>query len=950
MRAATGLIRCVAIAVFAAMAWFAPWVVPATRAAPNPAPPADAALPATAARWLQQRPTIRVGIGPEWAPIDQFAHGGEYTGLSGTLLRAIAAQLNARIAVVRFKSFDLALAAAARGDIDLLPSMARTPARESTLTFSRAYVSLPTAFVGRYNVTDFSPVGNFGGRSIVVERGFVTQDYLRQRYPNARLLLRDSTREALEAVATGVADFYLGSLLPAHVIVEQALLPNLAVLGATPAHLNLGALHFAAPKHAQPLIAAINAAMDQLGPEYVAQLLRQLSPHYAQLRPLATSLSLSEREYRLVERLPELRVGFRSDHGPFSAHNAGGEPEGLAVAIFESLARQLGLRWRYYPMTDSAHAAQALTAGEVDIVIDLPRRPELVGSTAIVGPLYQTTTVLITRVDTRETDLSNLSGSTLAVPVGHEFAQTLARDWPEILLRQFDTLEHSLAAVRDRQVAATAVELDVAHPLLSLRYPGQLHVSSVVADSAHPYYLALPSTRADLALLLRRAFDAMPPTELAALRSRWLRTEVRAGVPWSRVIAIGGPILAALLVILAMILVINRRLRAEIARRQEAERGLAQARDLALADATAKSDFLASMAHELRTPMTGIEGLAALIGRDSGSALVQSRTEMLRRLVRSLNQLVTQVLDFSRMRAHAVTLSPQPVDLVQLVREAVAEYGAGAELKGLALKINIDTAPSNAVYADPLRLRQIVGNLLTNAIKFTQRGNIAIGLMTEALPDAHVRCRIAVSDTGGGIEPELLAALTGRFVQAPDAAHRFGGSGLGLSIVRELVEMMGGRLDIDSTPGAGSCFAVVLDFALVGSQESTGVLHAEALRPRVLLVEDDAISRLVIEQMLNAAAREVITATNPPDALEQLRVGRFDVLVTDLNLHDQSGIDLAASARAMDPHLWIVLCSASSRDELADLQAAGMVDAIVTKPVDLDVLIKAITRQYATIA
>jgi CheY-like chemotaxis protein/anti-sigma regulatory factor (Ser/Thr protein kinase) len=358
------------------------------------------------------------------------------------------------------------------------------------------------------------------------------------------------------------------------------------------------------------------------------------------------------------------------------------------------------------------------------------------------------------------------------------------------------------------------------------------------------------------------------------------------------------------------------------------------------------------MAHVLRTPMTGIQGLAGLLGCEATSMLARSRTDLLQRLVKTLNQLLTQVLDFSRMRAHEVVIRPQPLDLVRLLRETLAEYSAGAELKGLAISTHIGTAPGDSVSADPLRLRQIVGNLLTNAIRFTKRGGVTVSLVTEALDTGRVRCRIGVADTGIGIDPALRALLAERYVQAPDSAHRAGGTGLGLAIVRELTEKMGGHLDIDSLAGGGSRFTVVLEFALVprAAAAAVGTVPALPEMPRVLLVEDDAVRRLVLEQMLRTAASELVAVASVNDALEQLRLYPFDVLVTDLNLKDQSGIDLAASARALDPRLRIVLSSASSREHLAAPRAAGVVDAVVAKPVDVDDLKAAIAGVVTGIA
>ncbi|HRQ83274.1 MAG TPA: ATP-binding protein, partial [Azospirillaceae bacterium] len=251
----------------------------------------------------------------------------------------------------------------------------------------------------------------------------------------------------------------------------------------------------------------------------------------------------------------------------------------------------------------------------------------------------------------------------------------------------------------------------------------------------------------------------------------------------------------------------------DIDRRKSAERKLAEARDMAEAATAAKSTFLATMAHEIRTPMNGVLGMLELLERTRLDSRQGDIVATIRDSAAALLSIVNDVLDYSKIEAGRMELEQAPVGLGALAENVCEMLGPAARAKGLRLTCHVDPGLPPAVLADQVRLRQILFNLAGNAVKFTQQGGVHVRAFPQAQGDGWVRVAFEVADTGIGIAPETLSRLFAPFAQAePSIARRFGGSGLGLSITRRLVDLMRGDISVDSVPGRGSTFRIVVTF------------------------------------------------------------------------------------------------------------------------------------------
>ena len=357
------------------------------------------------------------------------------------------------------------------------------------------------------------------------------------------------------------------------------------------------------------------------------------------------------------------------------------------------------------------------------------------------------------------------------------------------------------------------------------------------------------------------------------------------------------------------------------------ERELLDARDEAERAGAAKTAFLATMSHEIRTPLNAVLGLTDVLLTSELDGEQRGHLETIARSGDSLLTLINDVLDFSKIEAGELDLEQAPLDLDDLVYDVAQLLAQQAAAKGLDLLVDVPGDAGRRVVGDGARLRQVLVNLVGNAVKFTAAGQVVVTVSGEPVADRFA-CRIAVFDTGVGIPVEQRHRLFRSFSQVDNSATRsHGGTGLGLAISRRIARAMGGDITVDSEPGAGSTFTVTLDLGLPAH-------GAPAARPggldgrRLLVVDDNPTNLRILHHQLSRAGAACVTAGSAADALELARGGGFDAAVVDLHMPGTDGVALAGHLRALPATAGVPLVllssSADVRPELARLFAARL--------------------------
>jgi PAS domain S-box-containing protein len=394
----------------------------------------------------------------------------------------------------------------------------------------------------------------------------------------------------------------------------------------------------------------------------------------------------------------------------------------------------------------------------------------------------------------------------------------------------------------------------------------------------------------------------------------------------------------------------------DITVRKQSLEELKKAKEAAEAANRAKSAFLAHMSHEIRTPMNAVIGMTELALDTELTAEQREYLTMVRDSGKSLLTLINDILDFSKIEAGKLNLDVAEFSLREMIGETIKILELRARQKGLALSSRILPGVPDAVHGDQGRLRQILWNLIDNAIKFTSRGEVGLRIEVESQSESEVCLHFSVSDTGIGVPADKQELIFEAFAQADNSTTRkFGGTGLGLSISSRLVSLMGGQITVESESNQGSMFHFTAHFGLQKAAASKAIaaagsampavkkapVSADARRPlRVLLVEDNTLNQILAERLVRRRGDEIVVTSNGYEALAAFERTPFDLVLMDIQMPEMSGIDVTAAIRKREKEkengerVPIIATTASAMKEDKELCFAAGMDAYLSKPIE----------------
>jgi len=661
-----------------------------------------------------------------------------------------------------------------------------------------------------------------------------------------------------------------------------------------------------------------------------------------------------------------LKVGINTHAPTLEFSTDDGTASGLLVDLWRNWASHSGHSIEFV-LLDKTNSEQQLKNGSVDFVANATPGKQLVYSQAYAEQAFY----FFTQTGKPLTRLSEL-------PFHIGLLDTDAAILSPILsergrLTTFSSHAEMLNALQRGTISALAandIALNLAIPttnLLSLHYPAEPFYT-------HPIQAASLESRRSLLNEFSAAMAKLDSRHKKLLQARWQPSTVGFRLPWP---LIGGAVVV--LVISALLIffwLMNSRLEhqvriqtleieqqkqnleKDIDRRKTLEVELKAAKVRADSAVEEKAHFLATMTHELRTPLVGVLGMNELLRQTELTPHQQALLETVQNSGETLLELVNDLLDFSKLDSRNLSLRLEPLNLPELMTQTIAVFEEQSANKQLTLSCHVAPEAYWEVHGDPLRLRQIILNLVSNAVKFTPQGEVQVSLELLEKPLQNGIFCIEVKDTGIGMHEDVRNHIFAPFVQAENSNQIASyGTGLGLSIVKQLVELMSGTIDVESRPGKGSLFRVKLQLALINQLEPSQVATATPVLPsqetlqassnmhdpsqtsdsgtsfrRILVVDDYPVTRQLVKHSLSGWNLEIDEADNGNQALTLAEAGTYGLILMDRSMPQLDGLETTRLLRERGYTAPIVALTAHSDSETVQACLAAGMDDFLPKP------------------
>ncbi len=937
-------------------------VIPAARVLADPRMPSP--LPVLGAEdlsWLAQNGPLRIGIAGQRKPLAYIAADGEMAGTHPAFARLVAEKLDVQVELVPGAPVTLETRLQ-QGELDAIVTLYQSPHSAPEMLFTDSMMSLNYGLFANADDASVQRLSDLEHKRVALISGDSHQYSLLDSVKSFRPIPVRSVSEAVNSITSGRADAFFAPMPVISDYLRAGLINQIslvAVLNNQPAE-----VVFATAANNIRMQRILNAGVNAVsGQENRAILDDWIGFELAGKAP-DNEVSISSQEQQWLNRHPDLKVAFRRDWPPFEFYEDG-RSTGLVPDLVGKLGDQLNIRFSSPKIDDWSTAETMLQNGDVDIIPALPRTPRRENLFLFTRSYLSLPIALVIRDDGRFIgDLRELRDERVGVVRQQASHEYLLINHPELNLYPVDNLEKGLLGLSngDLDVMVThipGVSYTVAH----------LGLSNLRITSITPYQyelrLAVRKDEPELLRILNKGLGSLKKQDYDTVYNRWIHLDIEQDIDYTVVRRV---VLIAIVVVL-IFLYWNRKLSREVDERIRSENALRDSEDelraakleaeqlarAAESASRAKSEFLANMSHEIRTPMNAVMGYSELLEGSVTDARQRGYIESIKAGSRSLLTLINDILDLSRIEAGKMKLEFGALDLQRLLEDVQRIFEIRARARDLTLSVSLaDNIPA-AMVLDETRLRQVLFNLVGNAIKFTHEGEIRIHARTESChtDETGDECQlvIEVTDTGIGIPEDQQDRIFDAFEQQEGQSNRqYGGTGLGLAISRKLVRMMGGELTVTSHAGEGSCFRIVLhDVATSSAGPESSRDEAVVYRfdnGLVLVVDDNQINRQLVRDMLEPVGLRVIEASDGAQALNVANECLPDVVLMDIRMPVMDGFSCRKAMHEDDnlAAIPVVALTASVMPGDASRIDEARFDGFLQKPVSRQVLLGELAR------
>ena len=664
-------------------------------------------------------------------------------------------------------------------------------------------------------------------------------------------------------------------------------------------------------------------------------------------------IDFTDEELEFINTHPVIRIGVDPEFVPYEFIDENGEHKGISADYLAKIAERTGLQFEIVKGLSWVEVYDMALAGEIDVLPAIGKTVEREEKFLFSDPYYHYKRVIVTREkDASISGMDDLFGLTVAVQ-RYSSHHSYMLSYPKINLSLYDTAEAALTAVATGEEKAFIGNLATANYIIRSNGLTNLRLVSFEAEKQHALHFAVRKDRPQLLGIINKALASIGESERFEINNKWvdLQTDIDYR-PVIRILAVVGITVAA---ILAVSIFWIARLRDEINHRKQIQLDLEQAKKQADEANEFKSHFMARMSHEIRTPLNAITGLSYLLKKTDVSLTQRMYVDRIIQSANNMLSIINDILDFSKIEAGKVELELTSFAMDQVIQDVVNIILYKIDEQGIGFRLSKDPLVPNRFFGDPKRIEQILLNLLSNSVKFTDAGEVSLDVRLLAKEGDKYHISFTVSDTGIGMTEEQVKKLFSPFEQGDSSINRrYGGSGLGLSIVKNLVDMMGGEIKVFSTPGEGSTFIINLSLDVDAEKESVyaKVLSCKHFKNmRTLILEKSGANINLIESYLGSHGMycELTSSEDSAVCVLEAADGRFakpfDLFIIDYETPAEGGLAFVEKLRTNEKIARlpkIIMLFPMMRYDLFDKLADYGIDMGIGKPIIPSILLNGI--------